>query len=117
MVARVYLNLRATVTGDGIQRLLTSMKSYPASWFIFALFGCVLAGNAGLCDAPLSELRPALPQIPAHEFTLADFGAVGDGDTLNTAAFNRVSTRSVKPAAAHSPCRAVSSSPVPSNFA
>ena len=117
MVARVRVELGATVTSDGIQRLLTSMKSYPASRFALALFGCVFAGNAGLCDAPLSELRPALPQIPAHEFTLADYGAVGDGHTLNTAAFNRASTRSTRPAAAHSPCRAVSSSPVPSNFA
>jgi polygalacturonase len=35
----------------------------------------------------LENLRPALPVIPARTFNLADYGAVGDGHTLNTAAF------------------------------
>ena len=33
------------------------------------------------------NVNPALPTIPDHTFTLTDFGAVGDGKTLNTAAF------------------------------
>ena len=35
------------------------------------------------------NFRPALPVIPDHTFTLTDFGAVGDGQTLNTAAFQK----------------------------
>jgi polygalacturonase len=37
----------------------------------------------------VENLRPALPKIPKHTFNLADFGAVGDGTTLNTAAFEK----------------------------
>jgi polygalacturonase len=37
----------------------------------------------------LENLRPARPVIPARTFTLTDFGAVGDGRTLNTTAFQR----------------------------
>ncbi len=33
------------------------------------------------------NVRPKLPVIPARTFSLTDFGAVGDGKTLNTAAF------------------------------
>jgi polygalacturonase len=33
------------------------------------------------------NVKPALPDIPDHTFNLADFGAVGDGKTLNTKAF------------------------------
>jgi polygalacturonase len=55
----------------------------------------LLLGATGPSPAPAAEvdvsalenLRPALPQIPARTFNLADFGAVGDGTTLNTAAF------------------------------
>src|ERR1700694_2199126 len=35
------------------------------------------------------NFRPALPVIPARTFTLTDFGAVGDGHTLNTEAFQK----------------------------
>lgn len=37
----------------------------------------------------LENLRPALPVIPERSFNLADYGAVGDGHTLNTAAFTK----------------------------
>jgi polygalacturonase len=37
----------------------------------------------------VENLRPALPVIPDRTFNLADFGAVGDGATLNTAAFKK----------------------------
>jgi len=37
----------------------------------------------------LEHLRPALPVIPDRTFRFSDFGAAGDGRTLNTAAFAR----------------------------
>jgi polygalacturonase len=37
----------------------------------------------------LAHLRPALPVIPDRSFTLMDFGAVGDGRTMNTDAFRK----------------------------
>ena len=39
--------------------------------------------------APQAEITAALPVIPAAKFNLADYGAVGDGKTLNTAAFQK----------------------------
>ena len=56
---------------------------------ILVLSGC----GSSLWHAPpvdvsaAEELRPALPRIPDRSFLLTDFGAVGDGKTLNTAAF------------------------------
>jgi polygalacturonase len=35
----------------------------------------------------VERLRPALPVIPNRTFVVTDYGAVGDGTTLNTAAF------------------------------
>jgi len=46
----------------------------------------VLRGHAVDVSA-VETLRPALPVIPKRTFTLTDFGAVGDGRTLNSAAF------------------------------
>ncbi len=44
--------------------------------------------RAAAVDVSAAEhVRPALPVIPDRTFNLADFGAVGDGHTLNTAAF------------------------------
>jgi len=40
-------------------------------------------------SAPRAEITAALPVIPGARFNLADFGAVGDGQTLNTAAFEK----------------------------
>jgi len=49
-----------------------------------------LAAAAPEVDVSAVEnLRPALPVIPDRTFTLTDFGAVGDGATLNTAAFEK----------------------------
>ena len=42
--------------------------------------------TAGLYGA---DVAPAQPKIPAHRFNLKEFGAVGDGTTLNTDAFKR----------------------------
>jgi len=40
-------------------------------------------------SAPQSEITAALPVIPAARFNITDFGAMGDGKTLNTAAFEK----------------------------
>jgi polygalacturonase len=37
----------------------------------------------------LENLRPALPIIPERTFNLADYGAIGDGHTLNTTSFQQ----------------------------
>ena len=37
----------------------------------------------------VENLRPALPEIPQRTFLLTDYGAVGDGKTLNTDAFKK----------------------------
>lgn len=48
------------------------------------------AATAAPVDVSAVEhVRPALPVIPARTFTLTDFGAVADGKTLNTEAFQR----------------------------
>jgi polygalacturonase len=40
----------------------------------------------------VENLRPARPKIPERTFLLTDFGAVGDGKTLNTDAFRQAVT-------------------------
>jgi polygalacturonase len=47
----------------------------------------LLAGVAVMGTAAQDEITAALPVIPAARFNLMDYGAVGDGKTLNTAAF------------------------------
>ena len=49
--------------------------------FLLAAAGLMLVGRAAE--------PPALPRIPDRTFVLTDYGAVGDGHTLNTAAFSR----------------------------
>ena len=48
----------------------------------------LLSALAGAAAAP-AEITAALPVIPAATFKLTDFGGVGDGKTLNTAAFEK----------------------------
>ena len=45
--------------------------------------------TASVDVSAVEHLRPALPVIPDRTFNLADFGAVGDGRTMNTDAFQR----------------------------
>jgi polygalacturonase len=58
-----------------------------ASALLLGATGPSTALAAEVDVSALENLRPTLPQIPARTFNLADFGAVGDGTTLNTAAF------------------------------
>jgi polygalacturonase len=55
---------------------------------IFAFAGALAPVHASL-TAPVSPASPAAPRIPGTRVSLADFGAVPDGETLNTAAFER----------------------------
>jgi polygalacturonase len=49
-----------------------------------------LAALPARANIPLDDsFHPALPQIPDATFRLTDFGAVGDGKTMNTEAFAR----------------------------
>ena len=55
-----------------------------------AFISLAAAGAAAGFAADVSfgeDFKPALPVIPERTFTLTDYGAVGDGHTLNTAAF------------------------------
>ena len=57
------------------------------------VFGITLVSAAtsrGSVDVAAAEnVRPALPAIPDRTFILTDFGAIGDGRTLNTEAFKK----------------------------
>jgi polygalacturonase len=61
----------------------------------FLFFAAALGGwltRAAALEADLSalaSLQPARPAIPARVFAVTDFGAVGDGRTLNTEAFRK----------------------------
>ncbi len=62
--------------------------------FFVTLLAACAAGISSRADTEVDvsaaeHVKPALPQIPHRTFELAKFGAVGDGRTLNTAAFTR----------------------------
>ncbi len=65
------------------------MKPHPATRVALVLLALTVFPAAVRAAAPAGWVRPALPEIPAREFLLTDFGAVGDGRTMNTAAFAR----------------------------
>ncbi len=51
---------------------------------------CLFAQTLAAADISLTEdFKPALPVIPGGNFKLTDYGAVGDGQTLNTGAFTK----------------------------
>ena len=60
------------------------------------------------------QAQPAPVQIPDHNVNLKDFGAVPDGQTLNTEAFEKAISALNKRAAAALWCRKACGSPVPS---
>ncbi|HEX2862012.1 MAG TPA: glycoside hydrolase family 28 protein, partial [Lacunisphaera sp.] len=57
---------------------------------VFTFFAPSSASAA--LSAKVSPAAPTAPRIPANRANLADFGAVPDGETLNTAAFARALT-------------------------
>lgn len=67
------------------------MLLIPRNWLSFCVL--ILAGTSSTLPAALTEpvvpVAPAEPRIPAARATLTDFGAVPDGESLNTAAFDR----------------------------
>jgi polygalacturonase len=66
--------------------------SFAGSFRLF-VHACALAVSAAALHAaltaPVVPAAPAAPRIPDTRVSLADFGAVSDGETLNTAAFAR----------------------------
>ena len=68
------------------------MKLTPrhlALLFSLALAFAPALPAASVDVSAVENLRPALPKIPDRTFNLAEYGAVGDGHTLNTAAFTK----------------------------
>ena len=69
------------------------MKPRPVlaacAFFLGAAVNAPFLAAAEVDVSALENLRPALPKIPDRSFNLTDFGAVGDGATLNTAAFTK----------------------------
>ncbi len=62
----------------------------------------LLAACAAVLSAAASdEITAALPVIPSAKFNLADFGAVGDGKTLNTEAFKNAIEHIAKAGGGH----------------
>ena len=56
---------------------------------IIATFSFTPAIAAAVDVSALENIRPALPRIPERDFILTDFGAIGDGHTLNTDSFRK----------------------------
>jgi len=56
---------------------------------VVAAFIPAVVRAAAVDVAAAENVKPALPVIPDRTFTLTDFGAVGDGRTLNTDAFKQ----------------------------
>src|ERR1041384_6203012 len=52
-------------------------------------FALLIALVATPLFAAVGDVSPAQPKIPDRTFNLADYGAVGDGTTLNTEAFKK----------------------------
>jgi polygalacturonase len=53
-----------------------------------ALGGITARADTPTTD-PSADIKVAPPVIPDHKFNIADFGGVGDGETLNTDAFKK----------------------------
>lgn len=71
------------------------MKFLPRVLIPLMIASCLCAEQASATQATavdvsaVENVRPARPKIPARTFLLTDFGAVGDGKTLNTDAFKK----------------------------
>jgi polygalacturonase len=60
-----------------------------ATLALASAFASASLPGAAVDVSAVENVKPALPVIPARTFTLTDFGAVGDGRTLNTEAFEK----------------------------
>ena len=70
----------------------TNPRFQSSAFFLGAALACLAAQplRAAAVDVSAAEhVKPALPVIPDRTFTLTDFGAVGDGRTMNTDAFTK----------------------------
>ena len=70
----------------------TNPRFQSSAFFLAAALACLAAQplRAAAVDVSAAEhVKPALPDIPDRTFTLTDFGAVGDGRTMNTDAFTK----------------------------
>lgn len=56
-------------------------------WFAASIV-CAFASNA-VAQNGSGDVQPKLPTIPARKFLITDFGAIGDGKTLNIDAFRK----------------------------
>lgn len=61
----------------------------PCILLTFLCAAALASPAAAALRQPVIPAAPATPSIPATRVNLADFGAVADGETLNTAAFER----------------------------
>ena len=66
---------------------MTLLHRLPRGSAVLALATAGLLSGHAKGAFPGENFKPALPTIPDRTFLLSDFGAVGDGRTLNTAAF------------------------------
>jgi len=96
-VAEVNLlcNLAHLVVVLQVYNFPNSMKRANNPLTVFAVLAfaafCFLAKSQGAAVdvSGAANVKPALPTIPERTFSLTDFGAVGDGRTLNTEAFKK----------------------------
>ena len=72
---------------------MKSLPRFAALFTALALAACTTVSPpppvANVDVSAAEHVKPALPRIPDRTFNLADFGAVGDGKTMNTAAFTQ----------------------------
>jgi polygalacturonase len=71
-----------------MNRLILSRIILPALALAAACFSAC-PSRAAVDVSAVENVKPALPVIPDRTFLLTDFGAVGDGRTLNTDAFKK----------------------------
>ena len=80
------------------------LSPFPIAATLVFLTGGPAPRVQGAADLTFPDnFQPALPAIPDRIFQLTDFGAVGDGATLNTAGLTAVDETKVKAPAVKKP--------------
>lgn len=71
-------------------------KFYPFFTILLILFSFSNTGNAQtkniewyVANTPFKMPQPTVPAFPGRSFSITDYGAIGDGQTLNTEAFSK----------------------------